>query len=69
LLDLALAPLSRFNSIAGTNNTGKTALLEAMFLHSFPRECLLPLTVSERRKPVSEQRTVEINPAARQALL
>jgi predicted ATPase len=31
--ELALAGLERFNLIAGVNNVGKTALLEALFLH------------------------------------
>jgi hypothetical protein len=33
LAELSLTGLERFNLIAGVNNVGKTALLEAMFLH------------------------------------
>jgi len=32
--DLVISPLGRVNLIAGKNNTGKTALLEALFLYS-----------------------------------
>jgi AAA15 family ATPase/GTPase len=31
--DLTIAELERVNLIAGMNNVGKTALLEALFLH------------------------------------
>ncbi|MEA3339937.1 MAG: AAA family ATPase, partial [Chloroflexota bacterium] len=31
--DLAIEPLERINLIAGKNNIGKTALLEALWLH------------------------------------
>jgi len=34
--DLTLAPLARVNLIAGTNNAGKTSLLEAMYVASTP---------------------------------
>jgi hypothetical protein len=34
--DLTLTPLERVNLIAGINNVGKTALLEALFLHLGP---------------------------------
>ena len=33
---LTIEPLARINLIAGKNNTGKTALLEALWLHSGP---------------------------------
>ena len=33
---LTIDPLARINLIAGKNNTGKTALLEALWLHSAP---------------------------------
>ena len=33
---LTIEPLARINLIAGKNNTGKTALLEALWLHSAP---------------------------------
>jgi len=32
--DLQLNDLARVNLIAGKNNTGKTSLLEALFLHA-----------------------------------
>jgi AAA15 family ATPase/GTPase len=47
--ELTLEPLQRINLIAGKNNTGKTALLEAIHLHSYPRDCELPFLVNERR--------------------
>ena len=34
--DLQINDLGRVNLIAGKNNTGKTALLEAMYLHTRP---------------------------------
>ncbi|NOX53803.1 MAG: AAA family ATPase [Planctomycetes bacterium] len=34
--DLSLCPLARVNLITGANNCGKTALLEALFLHVAP---------------------------------
>lgn len=34
--ELSMEPLERVNLIAGTNNVGKTALLEALFLHCGP---------------------------------
>ena len=34
--NLSLRPLARVNLIAGKNNTGKTALLEAMHLYAYP---------------------------------
>ncbi|MHB1422517.1 MAG: AAA family ATPase [Gemmataceae bacterium] len=48
--ELTLEPLERINLIAGKNNTGKTALLEAIHLHSYPRSCELPFLVNQRRK-------------------
>lgn len=47
--ELTLAPLERINLIAGKNNSGKTALLEAIHLHSYPRNCELPFILNERR--------------------
>jgi hypothetical protein len=46
---LVLQPLGRVNLIAGKNNTGKTALLEAMHLHSYPQDVMLPFTINELR--------------------
>ena len=34
--DLQINDLGRVNLIAGKNNTGKTALMEAMYLHTRP---------------------------------
>jgi hypothetical protein len=53
---LTLEPLERINLIAGKNNTGKTALLEAIHLHSYPRDCELPFLVNERRGTESEKK-------------
>ncbi len=41
--------LARVDLIAGKNNTGKTALLEAMHLHAYPMDALLPFTISNFR--------------------
>ena len=43
--DLTLEPLERVNLIAGKNSVGKTALLEALFLHLGPANPRLPLTI------------------------
>ena len=51
--ELTLQPLGRVNLIAGKNNTGKTALLEALYLHSYPQDVTLPFTVNELRGPAS----------------
>src|SRR5579871_2978737 len=51
--DLAIGssshPLSRVNLIAGKNDVGKTALIEAVFLHIGPDNPLLPLSVNAIR--------------------
>jgi hypothetical protein len=39
-------PLARVNLIAGTNNVGKTALLEALFLHLGPQNPTLATTIN-----------------------
>lgn len=44
-----LNPLARVNVIAGKNNTGKTALLEAMHIHSYPQSCELLFDIHIRR--------------------
>jgi hypothetical protein len=46
---LLIRPLARVNLIAGKNNTGKTALLEALQIHSYPQYCELPFTVNQQR--------------------
>ena len=43
---LTVEPLARFNLIAGDNNTGKTAFLEALWLHSGPNMPELCLRLS-----------------------
>jgi hypothetical protein len=53
---LQLSPLARVNLIAGMNNTGKTALLEALHLHSYPQNAELPFTINEWRESVPERR-------------
>jgi hypothetical protein len=47
--ELKLQPLSRINLIAGKNNTGKTALLEAIRLYCDPGNCLLPIDINKER--------------------
>jgi hypothetical protein len=51
--ELTLQPLGRVNLIAGKNNSGKTALLEALYLHSYPQDVTLPFSVNELRGPAS----------------
>jgi hypothetical protein len=47
--ELTLAPLERINLIAGRNNSGKTALLEAIYLFCNPNDCSLPLDINKDR--------------------
>lgn len=53
---LTLEPLERINLIAGKNNTGKTALLEAIHLHSYPRDCELPFRMNRQRGTNGERK-------------
>ncbi len=46
LKNLTIEPLQRLNLIAGKNNTGKTALLEALFVHAAPNNPEVPLRLS-----------------------
>ena len=46
---LHLRDLARVNLIAGMNNTGKTALLEALQLHNNPNDCRLPVRINQMR--------------------
>jgi hypothetical protein len=46
---LLLHPLGRVNLIAGKNNTGKTALLEAIRLNCDPSDTALPTKIHESR--------------------
>src|SRR5439155_22561170 len=47
--DLEIADLARVNLIAGKNNSGKTALLEAIRLHCDASDSLLPTRINEWR--------------------
>ncbi len=53
---IMLDKLERVNVIAGMNNTGKTSLLEALYLHSYPQNCTLPFEVNELRGVDTERR-------------
>lgn len=46
---LVVNDLARVNLIAGKNNMGKTAVLEAMQIHSYPRNWALPFEVNGQR--------------------
>ena len=46
---LHLKDLARVDLIAGKNNTGKTALLEAIHIHNDPSDCLLPFSINRSR--------------------
>jgi hypothetical protein len=47
--ELTMPALERVNLIAGKNNSGKTALLEAIHWHSYPRDCVLPFSLNAQR--------------------
>lgn len=47
---LHLKDLARVNLIAGKNNTGKTALLEAIHLHCDPSDSALPTKINQLRR-------------------
>src|SRR5437899_9023146 len=47
-----LKQLARINLIAGKNNTGKTALLEAIHLHNNPTKPDIALGLNQRRTGV-----------------
>lgn len=49
LIDLTVEPLDRVNLITGKNNTGKTALLEAIYLHCQTNNPRSVIDVSEFR--------------------
>jgi hypothetical protein len=44
-----LQHLNRVNLISGKNNTGKTALLEAIHLHNNPANCCLAVVINKQR--------------------
>ena len=52
---LELAQLGRVNLISGKNNTGKTAVLEAIQIHNRPNDCAHALSVSKFRGIVESQ--------------
>lgn len=56
LRELTLSPLERVNLISGKNNTGKTALLKAIHLHSYPGDCVLSFSMNVQRGINSEKR-------------
>jgi hypothetical protein len=57
--ELAFSPLERVNLIGGKNNVGKTALLEALFLHVGANSPLVPLNVNVFRG--IEQTSTDLN--------
>ncbi len=57
--DLTVAPLARVNLIAGQNNAGKTALLEALMLHTNANAPEVSLNLTTQRG-VGTSDTVEI---------
>ncbi len=58
--DLALEPLERVNLITGKNNTGKTALLEALWLHVGVNTPDLPLRLNLIRSGQTLADVVEV---------
>src|SRR5712692_9029952 len=48
--ELQIEPLERVNLIAGKNNTGKTALLEAIWLQLGPNDPMLSLSLNALRR-------------------
>ncbi len=62
--DLQINDLGRVNLIAGRNNTGKTALMEAMYIHSGNRESktlLRPVVTSRNEEIIFRSRRGYIN--------
>jgi hypothetical protein len=56
---LHLQQLGRVNLITGKNNTGKTALLEAIHLHNNPADCQLPITINKARGITETGKAIE----------
>jgi predicted ATPase len=54
LSDLTIEPLDRVNLITGKNNTGKTALLEAIYLHCKPEDPQAAIDVNRFRNVTVE---------------
>jgi AAA domain, putative AbiEii toxin, Type IV TA system/AAA ATPase domain len=46
---LTMGPFDHINLIAGKNNVGKTAVLEAIHLHGYPLDCTLPFKINQQR--------------------
>lgn len=57
--ELSLPALERVNLIAGKNNSGKTALLEAIHLHCHPSGCDLAVNIHKARGFVNPVQDVE----------
>ncbi|MGH7222767.1 MAG: AAA family ATPase [Gemmataceae bacterium] len=56
---LVLNDLARVNLIAGKNNTGKTALLEAIHLHCHPAGCDLAVNINKARGIANPEQDAE----------
>src|SRR5260370_14444117 len=56
---LHLKQLERVNLIAGKNNTGKTALVEAIHLHNNPANWQLPIEINKERGIAYPSKTLE----------
>src|SRR5260370_18400891 len=58
-VSLQLGKLERVNVIAGKNNTGKTALLEAIHLHANPANWQLPVEINKERGILNPSKALE----------
>src|SRR5260370_36390854 len=56
---LHLKQLERVNLIAGKNNTGKTALVEAIHLHNNPANWQLPIEINKTRGIANPSKALE----------
>jgi len=56
---LHLQQLERVNLIAGKNNTGKTALLEAIHIHNNPANWQLPIEINKERGILNPSKALE----------
>src|SRR5438067_13274758 len=57
--ELHLQHLERVNLIAGKNNTGKTALVEAIHLHNNPANWQLPIEINKTRGIANPSKALE----------